>query len=86
MQERVVRCEWTNARQIIETDADLPNGWLEIPSIMVGNDTDEGEELENLHFLNFDALSQWAASKALTGRIYVPAKQRVWTSDHGRER
>jgi hypothetical protein len=85
MQERVVRCEWTNARQIIETDADLPNGWLEIPSIMIGNETDEGEELENLHFLNFDALSKWAASKALSGKVYIQPRQRVWQSDHGRE-
>ena len=86
MQERVVRCEWTNARQIIETDADLPDGWLEIPSIMVGDGSDEGEELTNLHFLNFDALSKWAASKAMTGKMYVQPAPRVWTSERGRER
>jgi hypothetical protein len=81
-QERVVRCAWTNARQEIETDADLPEGWLEIPSIMIGTDgEDVGDEIENLHFLNFDALSQWAASKALTSRMTIPGPKRVWTSD-----
>jgi hypothetical protein len=79
-QEHVVVCAWTHTRQPISTDADLPFGWLEIPSIMVGVGDGESEEEANLHFASFDALSKWAASRALTGKL--PSKSpRVWTSD-----
>lgn len=79
-QERVVVCAWSSVRQPIETDADLPFGWIEIPSIMIGVGDGESEEEESLHFSSYDALSKWAASRALTAKVGRKSP-RVWTSD-----
>lgn len=82
-QERVVVCAWTRARQPIETDIDLPNGWLEITSIRIGDGTEQGEELEDLHFANFTALAKWAESRALTSKMSFQTRkpERVWQSE-----
>lgn len=87
MRENVVVCAWSGARQPVEVDDDgkiiLPHGWIEVPSVRFGGD-EETEDIDDLHFVSFEALSHWSASRHLrhhnAGLRARPA--RTWTSDH----
>lgn len=82
MKEHVVVCAWSGARQTV-IDDNLPHGWVEIPTLRHGDNAD-GEKLEDLHFVSYDALGQWAAARQLRMRNQAtlrPGAQRVWQSD-----
>lgn len=60
MIETVLRCHATDRRQPIKSETELPEGWINIPLMVIGRGTGDPRVLENVHFANCEVLAEWA--------------------------